>query len=98
MTSNYALRLCEDALPSDGRLALPPRARVIYVKRGGVVVASAGCDSRAAEDQAWHGAVACSVTAGSGGATLWRWGGVRRAGAGAGAHARDDRGVARHDP
>ena len=72
-TSKYALRLSEDALPADGRLALPPHSRVIYARRGGVVVASAGRDSRVAEDQAWHGAGACAVTTGSGAATLWRW-------------------------
>jgi len=96
MTSNYALRLCEDALPSDGRLALPPRARVIYVKRGGVVVASAGRDSRVAEDQAWHGAVACSVTAGSGGATLWRWELIRGAVAAEDSHAGTKRVLLEH--
>ena len=96
MTSNDTLRLCEDALPSDGRLALPPRARVIYVKRGGVVVASAGRDSRVAEDQAWQGAVACSVTAGSGGATLWRWELIRGAGAAEDSHAGTTRVLLEH--
>ena len=96
MTSNDALRLCEDALPSDGRLALPPRARVIYVKRGGVVVASAGRDSRVAEDRAWHGAVACSVTAGSGGATLWRWELIRGAVAAEDSHAGQTRVLLEH--
>ena len=72
-TSNYALRLCEDTLPADGRSALPPTARVIYARRGGVVVASAGRDARVAEGQAWHGVGACEATAESAGATLWRW-------------------------
>src|SRR2546428_10374033 len=98
MTSNYALRLCEDARPSDGRLALPPRARVIYVKRGGGVVASAGRDSRVAEDQAWQGAVACSVTAGSGGAPLWRGGAVPRGRPAPGGAHPPDAGVGRERP
>ena len=73
MASNYALRLCEDALPADARHALPPLNRVIYSRRGGVVVVGAADDARVAEDQAWHGAGACQLTAERGGATLWRW-------------------------
>jgi len=72
-TSNYALRLSEDTLPGSARQALPPRARVIYARRGDVVVASAGRDVRLAEDTGWHGAGACEVRSASGGATLWRW-------------------------
>ena len=73
MTSRYALRLCEDTLAADARRGLPPLNRVIYARRGALVVASAGVDARVAEDQAWHGVSACQVTAGSGSATLWRW-------------------------
>jgi quercetin dioxygenase-like cupin family protein len=96
MTSKYALRLCEDTLPSDGRHALPPCSRVIYARRGGVVVARAGGDSRVAEDQAWHGAGECKVTAGSGGATLWRWELIRGAVAAEDSHAGTTRVLLEH--
>jgi len=73
MTSNYALRLCEDTLSAHARRALPPLNRVLYARRGGVEVEGAGGDARVAADQAWHGATACRLTDGGGGATLWRW-------------------------
>src|SRR5207249_3546691 len=47
-------------------------------------------------DQAWHGAVACSVTAGSGGATLWRWELIRGAGAAEDSHAGTTRVLLEH--
>src|SRR2546428_9111282 len=77
-SSNYALRLCEDALPAGGRCVLPPLNRVIYTRRGAVAVASPGRDAHVAEDRAWHGAAACEVTAEGAGATLWRRGPVAR--------------------
>ena len=72
-TANYALRLCEDTLPAGRRCVLPPLNRVIYTRRGAVAVASPRRGARVAEDQAWHGAAACEVTAEGAGATLWRW-------------------------
>jgi len=96
MTSNYALRLCEDALPADARQALPPLNRVIYARRGGVVVASAARDSRVMEDQAWHGAAACEVAADHASATLWRWELIGGAVAADGAHVGTTRVVLEH--
>jgi quercetin dioxygenase-like cupin family protein len=69
----YALRLYEDRLPAAGRLRLPARNRVLYVRQGAVAVTSNAGDARVAEGQAWHGAVACEVTAGEKGADVLRY-------------------------
>src|SRR5882724_9922396 len=71
--SGYALRLCEDTLPASGRGALPALNRVLYVRRGVLVVASAERAAQVVEDQAWHGAQACEAGAGADGATVLRW-------------------------
>jgi len=62
-SGNYALCLYEDRLPAAGRLRLPARNRVLYVRQGAVAVTSGAGDKRVAEGWAWHGAVACEVSA-----------------------------------
>jgi quercetin dioxygenase-like cupin family protein len=72
-SGDYALRLYEDRLPAAGRLRLPARNRVLYVRQGAVAVTSSAGDARVAEGQAWHGAVACEVAAGEKGADVLRY-------------------------
>lgn len=72
-SSLYALRLCEDTLPDGGASSLPALNRVLYVRHGDVVVASAGREARIGKDQAWHGADSCEAAAEGGGATLLRY-------------------------
>jgi hypothetical protein len=51
-SGDYALRLYEDRLPAAGRLRLPARNRVLYVRQGAVAVTSSAGDARVAEGQA----------------------------------------------
>jgi hypothetical protein len=69
----YVLRLCEDTLPASGRYPLPFLNRVLYARRGVLSVASGARETPVAENQAWHGAEACEVGAGSSGATVLRY-------------------------
>ena len=69
----YVLRLCEDTLPASGRCPLPALNRVLYARRGALSVASGARETPVAENQAWHGAGACEVGAGSDGATVLRY-------------------------
>jgi quercetin dioxygenase-like cupin family protein len=63
------LRLYEDVL-SDGRtLKLPAAPRMIFVAHGSVTIEG----RRFGDDEAWHGEGAVTVTAGTTGATCWRW-------------------------
>jgi len=71
--ASYTLELCEDTLPAAGRGALGARNRVLYVRRGDVSVASASRETRVAEGEAWHGAEACRIVAGSAGASVLRY-------------------------
>jgi hypothetical protein len=81
--SAYALRLVEDRLTS-GRLALPALNRVLYARRGALVVATATGETHVAEGQAWHGAGACEVGASGASAIALRWELMRGAGPRAG--------------
>jgi hypothetical protein len=76
--STYTLRLLEDQL-SPRRLVLPASNRVLYARRGGLVIATAAGETRVAEGQVWHGAGACEVGAADAGATALRWELARRA-------------------
>jgi len=63
------LRLYEDVLSNDGEVSLPALPRLIYVTHGSLAIA----DRALCDDQAWAGEGAVTLTAGSGGATIWRW-------------------------
>jgi hypothetical protein len=63
------LRLYEDVLANDAEAALPPLARMVFVVHGSV--AGAGRELR--DGEAWSGQAAIALTAGRGGACLWRW-------------------------
>jgi len=69
------LRLYTDVLPSRAGLAAPLAAatRAIYVREGDATIRAAGQAATLAVNSAWHGGVACAVTAGSNGAVLLRW-------------------------
>ena len=74
--NDYDLRLVEDELAPGARIAIPALTgfRIIYVARGRAEVAPAGGGQQElGENTARFGAEACSVKAGGGGATLWRW-------------------------
>ena len=73
MSGDYTLRLCQDRLPAAGRLRLAALNRVLYARHGAVSVTSGAADARVAEGQAWHGAGACEVAAGAGGAAVLRY-------------------------
>jgi hypothetical protein len=63
------LALYEDVLANGATLALPAAARMIFVVHGGVAI-----EERALRDgEAWHGEAAVTITAGSTGATCWRY-------------------------
>lgn len=66
---SWQLRLYEDRLAAGASASLPPGNRVIYVANGTAVVDGADVP----EDEAWFGPGAIAVTAGAGGATLWRY-------------------------
>jgi quercetin dioxygenase-like cupin family protein len=68
------LRLYIDRLPARAvAAALPSAPRVIYVREGDATLRSAGQAATLAANSAWHGTMACEVTAGAAGATLLRW-------------------------
>ena len=71
----YTLRLLEDALHPNARLAapLPAGPRAMYVVDGSTQVTSEDRTTEIAENAAWFGTGACSATAGPHGARLWRW-------------------------
>ena len=71
--SGYTLRLCEDTLPVAGRGALGALNRVLYVRRGAAVLATAEREGRLAEGEAWHGAHGCEIHGGEAGATVLRY-------------------------
>jgi quercetin dioxygenase-like cupin family protein len=71
--SGYTLRLCEDTLPVAGRGALAALNRVLYVRRGAAVLATAEREGRLAEGEAWHGAHGCEIHGGEAGATVLRY-------------------------
>jgi hypothetical protein len=63
------LALYEDVLANGATLALPAAARMIFLVHGGVTI-----EDRALRDgEAWHGEGAATITAGSAGATCWRY-------------------------
>jgi len=69
------LRLYADRLAPKAALAAPlaPASRVIYVREGNATIRAAGQAAALAANSAWHGGVACAVSAGSNGAVLLRW-------------------------
>src|SRR5919108_1967907 len=63
------LALYEDVLANGATLALPAAARMIFLVHGGATIAE-----RALRDgEAWHGEAAATISAGSAGATCWRY-------------------------
>ncbi|MBM3933979.1 MAG: hypothetical protein FJ319_06715 [SAR202 cluster bacterium] len=73
--ASHILRLLEDRLGPDKQLQPPLMKlhRVIFVAEGDMTV-KVGKDSRYfAANQAWFGTESPAVTAGKGGAKLWRW-------------------------
>jgi hypothetical protein len=63
------LLLYEDVLANDADISLPARPRLIFVAHGSIALA----DRVLRDDEAFGGEGAVHVTAGGGGATLWRW-------------------------
>jgi quercetin dioxygenase-like cupin family protein len=72
-TRDFTLSLCEDTLPAGARAVLGALNRVLYVRRGGVTVASGAHETRVAGGEAWHGTQACSIAAAESGATVLRY-------------------------
>jgi quercetin dioxygenase-like cupin family protein len=62
-----------DRLAPGSSRTLPPLERVLYVQSGDVRLDDARGGGAVAADTAWHGAGACTLTAGPAGATLLRW-------------------------
>lgn len=72
--AGYVLRLCEDVMGAGGSVeGLGAVSRVMYVVAGDIVVRSDGTEAAVAAGAAWFGAGAVVVTAGRGGARVWRW-------------------------
>lgn len=67
------LRLIEDRLDPGSHADIAPSNRVVYVAEGEAVVRSGGVDTRMASNQARFASDAIGISAGSAGATLWRW-------------------------
>jgi hypothetical protein len=63
------LRLCEDTLSDRATLALPARARLIFVVHGSVTIAG----KTLGDGEAWQGEGAGTLAAGTAGATCWRF-------------------------
>jgi len=69
----YILQLHTDTLAPKSELRLPAGNRVVYVRGGDAVVRAGTQAAGLAADSAWHGSGDARVTAGTAGATLWRW-------------------------
>jgi hypothetical protein len=68
------LRLCEDILSDAATLALPARARMIFVVHGAVTIGGRRLgDGEGCQDQAWQSEDAVTLAAGKTGATCWRF-------------------------
>jgi quercetin dioxygenase-like cupin family protein len=67
------LRLVRDRLAPRQSRAVPAANRVLYAHAGDVAVRHDGADSPLGADRAWHGAGACTLSAGPDGATVLRW-------------------------
>ena len=63
------LRLYDDVILSDGALSLPPAPRMIFVVHGSVTAA----DRTLRDEETFASEGAVALTAGGGGAMLWRW-------------------------
>jgi len=63
------LRLYEDVIAGGGELSLPPLPRMIFVVHGALAIGGRALR----DDEAFGGADAVALKAGSGGATVWRW-------------------------
>ncbi len=63
------LHLYEDVLSGDAALALPARARLIFVVHGSVIIT----DRTLRDGEAWQGEGTVTPRAGKEGATAWRW-------------------------
>jgi hypothetical protein len=68
-TMNPVLRLCEDVFADHGAMELPALPRMIFVVHGSVGIG----DRKFRDDEAFGGESAVMLTAGSEGATVWRW-------------------------
>ena len=66
---NPYLRLYEDVLVNGAEMSLPPQPRMIFVVHGSVAAA----DRTLRDEGTFSGEGPVTVTAGSAGATLWRW-------------------------
>jgi hypothetical protein len=63
------LALYEDVLANGAALMLPAAPRMIFLVHGGVAIA----DRTLRDGEAWHDEGAATITAGSAGATCWRY-------------------------
>src|SRR5690242_5758807 len=68
-TMNPVLRLCEDVFADHGAMELPALPRMIFVVHGSIGIG----DRKFRDDEAFGGESAVMLTAGSEGATVWRW-------------------------
>jgi hypothetical protein len=69
----FELRVVEERIGPGGPRALDAANRVVYAVDRRLTVESAGSSVELAENEAWHGATACRLTAGDGPALTWRW-------------------------
>lgn len=71
----YQLQLFEDQFSggTGAVLGLPAQNRVLYLVEGEATVTMAAISTRLAANTAWFGSGACSITAGSDRARVWRW-------------------------
>jgi quercetin dioxygenase-like cupin family protein len=67
------LRLVRDRLVPWQSRAVAAANRVLYAHAGDAAVRHDGVDSALGADRAWHGAGACTLSAGPDGATVLRW-------------------------
>lgn len=69
----FLLNLYTDRLSPKSGMGLPAGVRVIYVREGDAVIRAGGQAAGLGADSAWHGSGEGRITAGTSGATLWRW-------------------------
>lgn len=71
--SRFSLSLHTDRLAAKAEARLPGCNRVIYLREGDAIVRAGAQAAGLAPNSAWHGAGDVTLTAGTSGATLWRW-------------------------
>lgn len=69
----FELRVIEHRLGAGRAIPLAVMNGIIYVVEGRATIATHAGTTTVGANEAWHGAAACTLTAGDGDARVWRW-------------------------